>query len=62
MNILTVPVSVFVDSETEARILEALNKLDKNRFRLEFASHMGASDTEGALSPVSYVPDSLAGY
>ncbi len=41
LNILTVPVSVFVDSETEARILEALNKLDKNRFRLEFASHMG---------------------
>lgn len=41
LNILTVPVSVFVDSETEARILEALNKLDKNRFRLEFASHIG---------------------
>lgn len=41
LNILTVPVSVFVDPETEARILEALNKLDKNRFRLEFASHIG---------------------
>ena len=41
LNILTVPVSVFVDSETEARIMEALNKLDKNRFRLEFASHIG---------------------
>ena len=41
LNILTVPVSVFVDSETEARVLEALNKLDKNRFRLEFASHIG---------------------
>lgn len=41
LNILTVPVSVFVDSETEARILQALNKLDKNRFRLEFASHIG---------------------
>ena len=41
LNILTVPVSVFVDSETEARILEALNRLDKNRFRLEFASHIG---------------------
>ena len=41
LNILTVPVSVFVDSETEARILEALNNLDKNRFRLEFASHIG---------------------
>ena len=35
------PVSVFLDSESEARILEALNKLDKNRFRLEFASHIG---------------------
>lgn len=41
LNILTVPVSVFVDSETEARVLDALNKLDKNRFRLEFTSHIG---------------------
>lgn len=41
LSILTVPVSVFLDSESEARILEALNKLDKNRFRLEFASHIG---------------------
>ncbi len=41
LNIPTVSVSVFIDSETESRILQALNQLDKNRFRLEFASHIG---------------------
>ena len=41
LDIPTVQVSLFVDSETEVRILQALNRLDKNRFRLEFASHMG---------------------
>lgn len=41
LEIPTVPISLFIDSETEARILQALNRLDKNRFRLEFASHIG---------------------
>ncbi len=41
LDIPTVPISLFVDADTEVRILQALNRLDKNRFRLEFASHMG---------------------
>ncbi len=41
LDIPTVSISLFVDSETEASILQALNKLDKKRFRLEFTSHMG---------------------
>ncbi len=41
LEIPTVPISLFIDSETEARILQALNLLDKRRFRLEFASHIG---------------------
>ena len=41
LNIPTVSISLFVDPETEASILQALNQLDKKRFRLEFTSHMG---------------------
>ena len=41
LDIPTVSISLFVDSETEANILQALNCLDKKRFRLEFTSHMG---------------------
>lgn len=36
LDIPTVPISVFVNTETEVSILKALNKLDKKRFRLEF--------------------------
>lgn len=38
----TVSVNLFVDSETESRILQAINRLDKKGFRLEFSSHMGS--------------------
>ena len=41
LTIPTVSISLFVDPETEASILQALNQLDKKRFRLEFTSHMG---------------------
>ncbi len=41
LNTPTVSISLFVDPETEASILQALNQLDKKRFRLEFTSHMG---------------------
>lgn len=41
LDIPTVSISPFVDPETEANILQALNRLDKKRFRLEFTSHMG---------------------
>lgn len=41
LEIPTVLISLFVDSETEANILQALNRLDKKRFHLEFASHIG---------------------
>lgn len=41
LDIPTVSISLFVDSETEASILQALNRLDKKRFHLEFATHMG---------------------
>lgn len=41
LDIPTVSISMFVDSETEARILQALNSLDKKRFHLEFTSHIG---------------------
>ncbi len=41
LDIPTVSISMFVDSETEARLLQALNSLDKKRFHLEFTSHIG---------------------
>lgn len=41
LDIPTVPISLFVDTETETSILQALKRLDEKRFRLEFASHMG---------------------
>ncbi len=41
LDVPTVSISLFVDTETEASILQALNRLDKKRFRLEFTSHMG---------------------
>jgi len=41
LEIPTVLISLFVDSETEANILQALNRLDKKRFHLEFTSHIG---------------------
>lgn len=41
LEILTVSISLFVDSETEAGILQALNRLDKKRFQMEFAAHIG---------------------
>jgi lichenan operon transcriptional antiterminator len=42
LNVETVPINLFVDSETESRILQAINRLDKKGFRLEFSSHMGS--------------------
>lgn len=41
LNVETVQINLFVDSEDEARILQALNRLDKKGFQLEFASHIG---------------------
>ena len=41
LDIPTVSINLFVDSETEASILQAVNKLDKKRFQLEFTSHIG---------------------
>ncbi len=41
LDILTIQISMFVDSETESSILQALNKLDKKRFKVEFASKIG---------------------
>ncbi|MDR1769614.1 MAG: PRD domain-containing protein [Hungatella sp.] len=41
LNVETVPINLFVDSETESRILQAINRLDKKGFRLEFSSHIG---------------------
>lgn len=41
LDIVTVPISLFVDAETESSILQALNGLDKKGFQLEFASHIG---------------------
>ncbi len=41
LDVPTVNISLFVDSETEAKILQAINRLDKTRFQLEFASHIG---------------------
>ncbi len=36
LDIPTVPISIFVNTETEVSILKALNRLDKSRFQLEF--------------------------
>ncbi len=36
LDIMTVPISIFVNTETEVSILKALNRLDKDRFKLEF--------------------------
>lgn len=41
LNIPTVTINLFVDAETESNILQALNRLDKKGFELEFASHIG---------------------
>ena len=42
LDVPTVPINLFVDSETESSILQAINKLDKKRFQLEFTSHIGS--------------------
>lgn len=41
LDVMTVNIKLFVDSETEANILQALNRLDKKSFQLEFSSHIG---------------------
>lgn len=41
LDIPTVTINLFVDSETEAGILSAINRLDKKQFQLEFTSHIG---------------------
>lgn len=41
LDVETVTINLFVDSETESRILQAINRLDKKGFRLEFTSHIG---------------------
>lgn len=41
LDIPTVTINLFVDSETESKVLQALNQLDKKGFQLEFASHIG---------------------
>lgn len=40
LDIPTISINLFVDSETESNILQALNKLDKKGFQLEFTSHI----------------------
>lgn len=42
LDIPTVPISMFVDSETESSILQVLNRLDKKRFQIEFTSKIGS--------------------
>ena len=42
LDVPTVPINLFVDSETESNILQAVNKLDKKQFQLEFTSHIGS--------------------
>ena len=49
LNVETVSINLFVDSETESRILQAINRLDKKGFRLEF-SPISQPDPPGALS------------
>lgn len=41
LNVETVNINLFVDSQTESNILQAVNRLDQKRFKLEFASHIG---------------------
>ncbi len=41
LDMATVGINLFVDSQTESDILQALNRLDKKSFQLEFASHIG---------------------
>ena len=41
LDVETVSINLFVDSETESKILQAINRLDKKGFRLEFTSHIG---------------------
>lgn len=41
LDVPTVNIKLFVDSETESNILQALNRLDKKSFQLEFSSHIG---------------------
>lgn len=41
LAIPTVAINLFVDFDTEANILKALNRLDKKRFHLEFTANIG---------------------
>lgn len=41
LDVATVNINLFVDPETESNILQALNRLDKKGFQLEFSSHIG---------------------
>lgn len=41
LDVETITISLFVDSETESRILQAINRLEKKGFHLEFTSHIG---------------------
>lgn len=41
LDVPTIVINMFVDSETESSILQVLNRLDKKRFHLEFTSHIG---------------------
>ncbi len=41
LDVPTVNIKLFGDSETESNILQALNRLDKKSFQLEFSSHIG---------------------
>ncbi len=41
LDVETVNINLFVDSQTESNILQAVNRLDQKRFKLEFASHIG---------------------
>lgn len=41
LDVATISINLFVDPETESSILQALNRLDKKRFHLEFTSHIG---------------------
>ena len=42
LNILTVQISIFVNSQDEVRIFQALNQLDSNRSKLKFLSEFKA--------------------
>lgn len=41
LDVETVSINLFVDPETESSILQAINRLDKKGFHLEFTSHIG---------------------